>query len=163
MLREQQEAHISIPCSICVQSLASTAAHSLWPLTFMVVKVVEPELQGPDTAGMENYQGKKETVKICSPHSSLLLCHKKRGWKRAFTKHEFVNLRERTVAQPHQHALNTDTQPDPKHQTQLYMCSCNPEQPCLQQDSSLFCSCVLDTALFCCEEAAVEEANSLQN
>lgn len=45
--------HALFVCSICVQNLAPTAAHSPQALTFMVVKVVEPELQGPDTAGME--------------------------------------------------------------------------------------------------------------
>lgn len=81
----------------------------------MVVKVVEPELQGPDTAGMENQQGKKDTVKIYSPHSSSLFCHKKCGWIRAFTKCGLVNLRERTVAQSHQYSLITETQPVTEH------------------------------------------------
>jgi len=31
-------------------------------LTFVVVEVVEPEFQGPDTVGKENKQGKKEKV-----------------------------------------------------------------------------------------------------
>lgn len=53
-----------------VQNLAPSAAHSPQALTFMVEEVVEPELQGPDTAGRENKQGKKEKVKINSPPSS---------------------------------------------------------------------------------------------
>lgn len=43
-----------------VQNLVPAAAHSPQMLTFMVVEVVEPEFQGPDTVGMENKQGKKE-------------------------------------------------------------------------------------------------------
>ena len=76
-----------------VQNLAPTAAHSPQALTFMVVEVVEPELQGPDTAGRENKQGKKERVKIDSPLSSSLFYKKKCGWKRAFTQHSPVNLK----------------------------------------------------------------------
>lgn len=64
------------PVLYIVQSLALTASRSPQALTFMVVEVVEPELQGPDTAGRENKQGEKERMKINSPPSASLFYEK---------------------------------------------------------------------------------------